>query len=192
MLLEEIMIKRILSVVALLVLSTTLSAQALLVDLSPVSGDVNGYPGSTVGWGYTATNDSLIDWILLTASDFSPLPSWGAYQDFIPVNFVLLAPAGNPGDSWTESFNVLTQTGVGSFLIDSLANPGDTATGNISISFDRYDGDPTIGGNYLGTGTAQASASVTVDAVPEPSTFFLLGGGLAGLLWVRRKSRSVV
>jgi hypothetical protein len=188
MLQEEIMIKRILSVVALLVLSTTLSAQALTLNLSPANGAIHGYPGDTVGWGYTATNDSPTDWVVLTASDFSPPYGWGTYQDFIQYYFVLLAPAGNPGDSWTESFNVLTQTGVGSFLIDSLANPGDTATGNISISFDRYDGDPTIGGNYLGTGTVQAPASVTVDAVPEPSTFFLLGGGLAGLFWVRRKN----
>jgi hypothetical protein len=191
MLQEEIMIKRILTIVALLVLSTTLSAQAMMLSLSPVNGDVHGYPGTTVGWGYTVTNDSPTDWIVLSASDFTPPPpSWGTYTDFIQNYFVLLAPAGSPGDTWTE-FNAQSQTGTGSFLIDPQANPGDTATGNIIISFDRYDGDPTNGGNYIDAATVFASASVTVDPVPEPSTFFLLGGGLAGLFWSRRKSRSV-
>ncbi len=184
------MIKRILSVVALLVLSTTLSAQALVLDLSPANGGVNGYAGATVGWGYTVTNDSS-DWVVLTASDFSPLPSWGSYEDFFLTNltkYVQLAPAGNSGDSWTESFNAQAQTGVGSFYIDNQANIGATATGNITVSYDRYDGDPSNGGNQIGAYTVPVAASVTVDAVPEPSTFLLLGGGLVGFFWVRRKS----
>ncbi len=184
------MIKCILSVVALLVLSTSLSAQALVLELSPANGGLNSYAGATVGWGYTVTNDSS-DWVVLTSSGFSPLPSWGSYEDFFLTNlakYVQLAPEG----SWTESLNALPHTGIGSFRIDPSANPGDTATGYIAITFDRYDGDPSNGGNYIVPGSALASASVTVDAVPEPSTFLLLGGGLVGLFWTRRKSLAKV
>jgi hypothetical protein len=174
------MFKRIVTAVALFILTTGLSVQAsLLVDLTPAGGAVSGNPGGTVGWGYSVSNNSPTEWLVLTLSEFNPLPGWGSYTDYValPANFVLLAPSPGPGDSASQSFSIPLQTGTGSFLIDGLAIPGTTATGNIIFSYDRYDGDPTNGGNYIDPATTQVPASVTVldaSAVPEPSTYLLL------------------
>src|SRR5271165_4717568 len=61
---RELMNKRwcTLLVIALLSFSTFALADDISLTLIPLSGDVAGPPGSTVGWGYTMTNNTAL-WI---------------------------------------------------------------------------------------------------------------------------------
>ena len=176
---------------AVLVLTTTLSAQAtLLIDLDPLGGALSGSPGATVGWGYTVTNSFSNEYIVLTASDFSTASSLGTYTDYVPSNFVVIAPGGG---QYSQAFNALSQTGTGSFLIDPLAPVGATATGTIVMSYDTYTGDPSIDVNaiYISSLTADTPASLTVadSSVPEPSTCILLTLGLCAVGFTRRERK---
>lgn len=186
------MCKRILLFVVLLVLTARLTAQASVVfTFDSLGGAVSGTLGSIVGWGYSVTNETS-DWVVLTASAFSPLPGWGAYNHYFTDNFVLLAPGATDTQPFTAT-GPTTGVGVGYFVIDSKANPGATTTGGaITLSYDRYDGDPTDGGNYLSPAavTDPVAASVTVldaTAVPEPTTCILLTLGLGVVGYVRRR-----
>jgi hypothetical protein len=40
----------------------------------PLSGDIEGAPGSVIGWGYSITNDSSTDWLETLAVDSNPGP----------------------------------------------------------------------------------------------------------------------
>lgn len=185
------MFQRIIPAIVLLALTTCLPAQAsLLLSLSPIGGAVSGTPGAPVGWGYSVINNSPTEWVILTRSSFTSLPGWGNYTDFVflPENFVMLAPSPGPGDTASQSFSATAKTGAGSFLIDPAANVGSSVTGGIIFYYDRYDGDPTSDGQYIDAATTDpASATVTVNPVPEPSTgvFFCIGIGVVG--YARRR-----
>ena len=43
-------------------ISSPAFADLITLDLIPATGNVEGSPGSTVGWGYTITNNSA-DWL---------------------------------------------------------------------------------------------------------------------------------
>ena len=45
---------------------TRLNADTFTFGTLPLSGDVAGWAGSTVGWGYIITNNSLTDWLVTT------------------------------------------------------------------------------------------------------------------------------
>lgn len=185
------MFRRILLYAATLILGFTLTAQAAVVTLTPVGGSVKGAPGATVGWGYTFTNDSATDWIVLTDSAFSPLPAWGLYDDYVlKLANPILGPDGSGFSSITHVYDAVAGTGTGSFTIDPLA-PGKIALGEIVFGFNVYDGDPENGGQLVEVGgnggyyTLPVSASVT--AVPEPSTYALLCISLGVVGYARRR-----
>jgi len=168
-----------------------LAAAGPLITPDPFSGSVAGYPGSSVGWGFTVQSDPS-DWTAFVAS--FPLsesnPSVGFYTDFIgaqggPVNFVL--PPGAP--DWIESFNPVAQTGLGSYTIDPAALPGAVDSGTILILYQLYSADPnTCGSCSAGTGSLDVPFQVTVTAAPEPGTWFLPAIGLALLAARRRRT----
>lgn len=181
------MIKKISLLAVSFVFATCISANALTLTLNPVGGAISGTPGSTIGWGYTVVNDSGTEWVTLGAgSTFNTPETWGTYTDFTAANFTVLAP----GASFTQSFDSLLLTGVGSLYIDPLATPGWIASGSIDLTYNHFDGDPNFGGNDLGTLLASTDAMVTVmdeSPVPEPGTIMLLGSGLMGMLPFRRR-----
>ena len=154
--------KRILLGLTLLILSTGLTAQAsVLLTLTP-QGSVSGIPGATVGWGYRVHNDTS-DWILISNSDFKPPPGLAsASGDYFVDTQVKLAP----GASHEEPFNAATKTGIRYVVIDALANPGDSATGNLFLAYESFSADPDVVDSvdcYLNSGTTnEVAASVTV------------------------------
>jgi hypothetical protein len=172
------------------------------LTLDPLNGALSGAAGSTVGWGFTISNST--NFLVITSSDFCVGPisspcsnSLGTYTDFIASNqFVVVGPAPE-SSSVTQAFDNSLLTGIGSFLINSTANPGDSVIGQIVLTYDLFSVSPnspnfdpaadTISlGNIL---TASASVSVTGTSVPEPGTGSLFGYGLIVLLGLAVKGK---
>jgi hypothetical protein len=169
----------------------TVAASALMASpiltLTP-GGAISGTPGSTVGWGFTLTND--VNWIEVAQAQFcldSPLsnPCFNASAQFIdiisnPPNDVIVGPSG----SASQPYAPLSFMGLGSFIIAPGAIIGSSVVGNILLTYNEFDGDPNQGGNQIGFNEAiSTSARVTVTAantVPEPATWGLAAIALAG------------
>jgi len=171
------------AVFALLVTGITASADPTFT-LTP-SGTVSGLPGDTVGWGYSIDNDSIYS-LIVTKSDFcepgqDPLfttctQALGTYSDFIAQNGTLIAP----GTTGSQSFDASSSSGVGEYVIDPSATPGQSDVGSIVVEYQLFDDNfDQIGG------TIELSAAAEVDVtgtgpspVPEPATEGLVVAGL--------------
>jgi PEP-CTERM motif len=178
----------------------TVAASALMagpvLTLSP-GGSLSGLPGSTVGWGFTLTND--LNWIEVAQAQFCldvPLgnPCFNPSAQFIdiisnPPNDVIVGPGG----SVSQPYAPLVFVGLGSFVIDPGAVPGSSVVGNILLTYNEFDGDPNQGGNQIGFNEAiSAAARVTANGattVPEPATWGLASIALAGLGALRLRRR---
>ncbi|PYR95871.1 MAG: hypothetical protein DMG16_29370 [Acidobacteria bacterium] len=175
-----------------------------ILTLNPANGVISGLPGTTVGWGFTFTNDT--NYAVITGSQFcastsSPLPdicfplapNLGTYADFAGAQF-LVAGSSPENSVISKTFDDTALTGIVSFDID----PGDsgTASGIIVLTYDLFSvspNDPAFSsddelssGNYL---TAAASVTaVPVTAVPEPASLSLLGAAWLVVVLGRIKS----
>ena len=181
------------------ILLGTVVASALIaapiLTLSP-GGAISGAAGSTVGWGFTLTND--VNWIEVVQAQFcldSPLnnPCFLASAQFVdiisnPPNDVIVGPSG----SVSQIYAPLSNLGLGSFLISPGAAVGSFVAGNILLTYNVFDADPNAGGNQIGFNqaiSASARVTVTATALPEPATWGLAGIGLAGLVARRLRRR---
>ena len=170
------------------------AAGPVTIALTPADGAMSGLPGSTVGWGFSLTNGSA-DFLLVANSYFcqpgqDPLfitctQSLGTYNDFIANNATLVAPGVTTAP---QPFDAGTSQGLGEYIIDGTALPGQADSGSLIVVYDLFDANPfPNGANQIG-GDAElpVSASVTVlgvtSAAPEPGTVLLLGLGLATML----------
>lgn len=147
--------------------------------LIPPSGEVEGAPGQTVGWGFTLMNNTP-NYVIVDSSNYcgvggNPIftdcttpynpptqfgPSYGTYTDYIASNTTVLAP----GQTLTEDFDATTMTGVGAYMIYPTAPVGAMDTGNIFISYYTCSTNPfTVGcASSSGDMFLSAPASVTV------------------------------
>jgi PEP-CTERM motif len=192
------MFRNLFAVTLLLMMSAGMAQAQPILTLAPLNGALSGYPASTVGWGFNVSNDT--NYLLVTSADFildPTSPVIGTFNDFSGFNTIVVGPVPESAQ-WQQAFDFLGRTGIGSFTIDSGAATGLNATGNIVLTYDLYNlspNDPAFDpdNNFISSGNLlSASASVAVQAVPEPSTFLLLGGGLVGLFLVKRKSLVVM
>jgi len=162
---------------ALLVSAALATADDISLSLIPISGDVSGLPGSTVGWGYTTTNDTP-EWIKalsLSADSFSSgTPS--SIFDF---------PAVAPMGSVTLDFSLVATgsclappCGLYDLVWDAGAPGGFANSGTFTVSSDYFDQNPANpGATDLGPApdaSAAYSATVPSTATPEPPTTVLL------------------
>jgi PEP-CTERM motif len=170
---------------------------SFILNLNPVSGEVSGVPGETVGWGLTLSNTYTTEWILLTGSVFTadkniilstdlpytgPDPLWGIYTD-LSGNLPPLAP----GTSNLYVPYVPAQSGPGAVAMDPTIPYGDLATGPITFSWDVYSGNPLdVSSLVVASGSVDVNASVT-SVVPEPSTYLLLTIALGVVGYVRKR-----
>jgi len=164
------------------------------LTLDSPGGAISGMPGTIVGWGFTLTNTT--NFLVVTSSDFcvGPITSpcvnaLGTYSDFIGPNFLVVGESPEAA-SVSQSFNLATLTGVGSFQLNAGVTLGQSEIGEIVLTYDQYNVDPndptfnpvmdTISvGNVI---TTDASVNVGGAAtVPEPASIFLVAIGLLAL-----------
>jgi hypothetical protein len=180
-----------LAVAAWLLCATNASAGPLTfsVSLLPAGGAIAGEAGSTIGWGYTITNEDTDNWLEIFSLDAD------GFQFATPDSSIFDFPILAPGATATIAYNAATFAGLFQLTWDAAAPVGFVNAGTFVLLGQFYDGDPFGGGNLLDATFQQvASYSATVSPtapVPEPGTLLLLGSGAAGLLLRRRRARQV-
>jgi hypothetical protein len=172
--------------------AVSLSAGPVLT-LTP-SGDLIGTPGTTVGWGFTITNDA--DYAQITSAQYCVKPvnfplvcnssALGIFTDFIgPSGIVVGPPGGTDPSSVSQNFDTIALTGIGSFAIDNAAPIGAGDLGQIVLTYNLTTLDPNDP-NAVSLGTdlvfaADASITVSDGNMPEPGTAGLMLVALAVL-----------
>lgn len=174
-------------VVAFLSLSGSVAhADSFTFSLLPAGGAVSGAPGSTVGWGYTITNQSTTNWLALTS--ISADPFLHGTPDASIFSFPVLAPMA----TLALTFDPVAGAGLFQLFWDTTAPVGFVNSGTFILSGEFYDADPLAGGIFVALAPDQSalySVTVTPSAVtpvPEPSSVLLMASGLFAL---RRRFR---
>lgn len=185
---------RLLSVAALAVALTGVMAAAPVLTLNPSNGAISGTPGSTVGWGFTLSNDSgfLVPSLVVFcegAFNASCTPTFGTFTDFAAqLQFNVVGPMV------TQAFDDTTKQGIGSFAINANAPAGVADTGTIFLIYDTFSCDVADSNcNPTQTGFSQllsapASINVVGTAVPELGSAALILVGMALLVAGSRKT----
>jgi hypothetical protein len=152
------------------------TVDSYLFGTVPSDGLVSGAPGSTVGWGYTITNESPTLWLVTTSLNTGPFVSAspGLLFDF---------PILDPLTSVTEPFDPSIGAGLFELIWDSSAPPGFSNVGEFTISAEWWTGPPGNGGLFFDNAPDVAQPyGASVDDSPEPGTSALLVLGLV-LVW---------
>jgi hypothetical protein len=183
------MLKQLILIAAATALFVGTAQADIIIVLDPPNGALFGNPGGTVGWGFSITPDpsdfATIDSVQLA---FDSNPALGVFTDF-------LGPQGGPNQgfippasgNWTQSFDLASGQGLGSYQISSSAQIGDRDTGRLAVFYDLYSADPSVCPScYIQTNENDISFSVT--ATPEPGSALLLVAGLAGFCLLRMKA----
>jgi hypothetical protein len=166
---------------SLALLCASISAAPLLT-LNPSNGQISGAQGSTIGWGFNLTGDQA-SWVLITnvQSDVN-LAAIGTFQDLLSNwfanNSFALAPGG--------SLNDTTAGNLASVALSAGAPLG-PVSGNLLVSYELYDGNPFVGGNFLSPGSLTNAFTITVTPIPEPATGLLVAAALIALSRIRRR-----
>ena len=155
-------------------------ADGFTFSLLPSSGAIDGPPGSTVGWGYTITNDSSTDYLLLTSLNTTEAFQYGTPTDLFEDTLFLLAP----DQTVTGYFNATTGTGLFEFTWNSDAPLSFTNSGDFDMS-GVFCTDATLTNCSMLPPDQYAAYAVT--ATPEPSTILLLISGVVSFWFMKKK-----
>lgn len=164
------------------------------LTLTPANGALWGTPGTTVGWGFTLTNNTsytlyqtnvYADGSLYGSGGTTAL---GVFRDEIAIWSDGQGISLAPGAHYTGSFE--GGNGIASFAISTLATWGIPAEGLIKMDYELYDNSDPDNPIFQDTGTLIAeylgqpvTASVNI---PEPSTLSLVSLALIFLGMMRR------
>lgn len=176
--------RRLLFSSILLVALSSLASATVVLAIDPPGGSVAGQPGDTIGWGFTTQSDPNL-WVTFVTSFLlvESNPFLGTYTDFIgseggPVNFELAPGSSN----WTQAFDSIAGTGIGSYAIDPAALPGAVDSGTLRVLYETFSADPnTCGACDAGSGFVDVPFQLAVTATPEPATWLLLVAGIAAI-----------
>ena len=187
-------IKRLLILTTLVSAWANVSQASTILTLNPTSGIVSGTPGSTVGWGFTLSNDVgfiVPSLVVFCEGSFNPTCSdtYGTFTDFVAQFQTNVL-----GATVVQTFNNATNQGIGSFAINANAPIGAIDLGTIFLVYDTFTCDITDPNcNAIQTGfseaiSAPAEVHVVASVAPEPATFGLIvGGTLVFAGWKRLK-----
>lgn len=154
-------------------------ADTFSFSAEPTDGAISGTPGSTVGWGYTITNDSSTQWLLLT-----DLNATTSFPNGVATN-IFDYPVIAPDETVTVAFSAVAGTGLYELTWNADAPIGFTITGQFDMSAD-FCTDDTLA-TCSTTPDVFAPFSVSVTGVPEPGVITLLALGLACYMAFARK-----
>ncbi len=184
----------------LVVVGILLSGSAALADnytFSLLSSNIQGPPGSTIGWGYSITNNSTSDWLVATDLNAGTI-QFGVLDIIDYFDFPVIAP----GATASQPFNAAAFTGLAALTWDASAPVGFINLGNFDLSAQWWTADPFSGGSLIANATdAFAPYSATVVPTPEPFSLMLLTTELVVIfvctlrnmnMCPRRKSSQVV
>jgi hypothetical protein len=167
-------------------------ADTVALTLLPSSGVVGGEPGAVVGWGFTITDTSSSDWIVLADSTFTGSPIYGSYMDYLATGPQYVAGPAPESSTISQSWDASTQLGLGEFDINATAPVGANIPGTINVDYDVFSQDPNDPNfdpdSFVTSGTVSASADVQV--TPEPAPLLTMSSVLVLLAcagWRRRK-----
>lgn len=179
-----------LTIFGILALAVTAFGDDVTLTLLP-SGNLSGPPGSTVGWGYTITNNTA-NWLETLSLDA------GSFTSGTP-NLIFDFPTVGPNSSITENFSAVTTAscssppcGLYEFTWNSNAPVGTVNSGTFTLSSEYFSGDPANPASTDLGPAPDASANysisaITVSTVPESASIVFVFTGLCGLCLLRRR-----
>lgn len=165
--------------ILVLLAATVLSAGVTRADgdsfafsTDPSSGAVSGAAGTTVGWGYSITNASSSDWLVIidvnTTSDFSNGTADSSIFDF---------PIIAPGQTDSQVFSNSDGTGLYELAWNSSAPVGASNSGQFDVT-GLFCNDASLDVCSGTTLDEFASYQAIVTATPEPPSTLLLAAGI--------------
>ena len=166
-------------------------ADSLSFNLTlPGGGNIAGLPGSTIGWGYSITNNSASDWLETTnlnAGTFLNLNPGTSPNPNVLFDFPIVAPLGTATDNY-----LAVTAGLFEIAWSSSAPLGFANSGTFTVSGEFFSDNPlnplAVDLGSAPDATANYSATVGTNPVPEPTSFSLLLTGLvAGFLMGKKR-----
>jgi hypothetical protein len=157
----------------------------------PPSGNIVGPSGSTIGWGYSITNEDLALWLLtsnLTSSPFAAGTADASLFDF---------PVVAPNSTVSLPYDPVAHTGLFALTWDTGAPVGFINTGVFTLSAQFWTGNPSAGGSFLKNAADETSAysatasSPTGVPLPEPSSLALMLAGFLILLLIQYRAIAI-
>jgi hypothetical protein len=168
-----------------------------ILTLNPVGGSISGVSGSTVGWGFTLSNDSgfAVPSLVVFCEGLFNTSCPNTYGTF--TDFAAQFQTNVVGATVVQSFDNATKQGIGSFAINANAPGGAKDIGTIFLVYDTFSCDITdVNCNPIQTGFSQllsvsAEVDVAQSSVPEPATLGLTTLGVLGIIAVSRRPRNL-
>lgn len=174
-------------VLMLLWVSAPVSADDFSFSTIPASGDISGPPGSTIGWGFSITNNSQ-DWLETTALNAGSFLELNALVSPNP-NLLFDYPIVSP-EATVKMDYLAGSSGLYEITWDLLATVGFVNSGDFVLSGELFSTDPTsVGAVDLGAAPdLMTPYTASVAAVPEPSTMILMLTACASVVaFLRRR-----
>ncbi len=166
---------------SLVLLAPAARADSFTFTTIPANGAISGFPGSTIGWGYTITNQSASDFLVVTGL------SADVFQNGTPLvlfDFPIVAP----GATVSVPFDPVNGLGLYQLTWDPNAPIGFVNSGTFIVTGD-FCTDIFCSNVVQGNQSQSASYSATVIPTPEPATLLLTASGLSALVLRRKRSQ---
>ena len=169
----------------LAILLASQAARADSVSFTLLPPDVSGSAGTTVGWGFSISNNSTTNYLDISAIDSSVFLDGTPDSSPFLFSFSSLAP----GATAVQLFDPTNGLGLFQFTWDPTAPVGFTNTGFFGLqgafcnpAVDIFCAeDLSVPSTLLATADYSATVISSTSSVPEPSSLLLLVLGLCGL-----------